>query len=58
MHINKRGLTGRVKENPTIPHNARKKLIKSYNTSFVYCRELAPGTVGLTGDWVRGDDSK
>ena len=29
-----------------------------YNTSFVYCRELAPGTVSLTGDWVRGDDSK
>ena len=33
-----------------------------YDTSFVYCRELAPGTVkhtvSLTGDWVRGDDSK
>ena len=26
--------------------------------SFVYCRELAPGTVSLTGDWARGDDSK
>ena len=24
----------------------------------MYCRELAPGTVNLTGDWVRGDDSK
>ena len=23
-----------------------------YNTSFVYCRELAPSTVSLTGDWV------
>ena len=29
-----------------------------YNASFVYCREFAPGTVSLTGDWVRGDDSK
>ena len=26
--------------------------------SFVYCRELAPGTVSLTGDWVHVDDSK
>ena len=30
----------------------------AYNSSFVYCLELAPGTVNLTGDWVRGDDSK
>ena len=22
------------------------------------CRELAPGTVSLTGDWAQGDDSK
>ena len=29
-----------------------------YNMSFVNCRELAPGTVSLTGDWVHGDDSK
>ena len=29
-----------------------------YNTSFVYCREMAPGTVSSTGDWVRGDDSE
>ena len=29
-----------------------------FNTSFVYCCELAPGTVSLTGDWVHGDDSK
>ena len=28
------------------------------NTSFVYCREFALGTVSLTGDWARGDDSK
>ena len=26
--------------------------------SFDYCRELAPGTVSLKGDWVRGDNSK
>ena len=25
---------------------------------FVYCRELAPGTVSLPGDWARGADSK
>ena len=24
----------------------------------VYCRELAPGTVSLTGDRAKGDDSK
>ena len=30
----------------------------SYNTSSVYCPELAPSTVSFTGDWVRGDDSK
>ena len=29
-----------------------------YNTRFVYCRELAPGIIGLTAGWVRGDDSK
>ena len=29
-----------------------------YNTRFVYCRELAPGTISLTGGWVRDDDSK
>ena len=33
-------------------------LVSITYTSFVYCRELAPGTVSLTGDWVRGDDSK
>ena len=31
---------------------------KCYNTSFVYCHELGPGTVSFTGNWVRGDDSK
>ena len=25
---------------------------------FVYCRELAFGTISLTGGWVRGDDRK
>ena len=29
-----------------------------YNSFLVYCRELAPGTVCLTGDWAQGDDSK
>ena len=29
-----------------------------YNSFHVYCRELAPGTVSLTGDRAQGDDSK
>ena len=29
-----------------------------YNAFNVYCRELAPGTVGLTGGRAQGDDSK
>ena len=29
-----------------------------YNPVLVYCRELAPSTVSLTGDWAQGDDSK
>ena len=32
--------------------------IHSYNSFLVYCRELAPGTVSLTGDRAQGDDSK
>ena len=28
------------------------------NSFLVYCRELAPGIIGLTGDWAQGDDSK
>ena len=28
-----------------------------YNPFRVYCRELAPGTVSLTGDRAQGDDS-
>ena len=29
-----------------------------YNSFLVYCRELDPGAVSLTGDWAQGDDSK
>ena len=29
-----------------------------YNPFLVYCRELVPGTVSLTGDRAQGDDSK
>ena len=29
-----------------------------YNPFLVYCRELAPGTVNLTGVRAQGDDSK
>ena len=29
-----------------------------YNTVLVYCRELASGTVSLTGDRAQGDDNK
>ena len=29
-----------------------------YNPFFVYCRELALGTVSLTGDRAQGDDNK
>ena len=31
---------------------------KGYNPFLVYCRELAPSTVSLTGDRAQGDDSK
>ena len=33
-------------------------LVSITYTSFIYCRELPPGTVSLTGDGVRGDDDK
>ena len=33
-------------------------MIPYYNPFLVYCRELAPGTVNLTGDRAQGDDSK
>ena len=29
-----------------------------YNAFHVYCRELASGTISLTGDRAQGDDSK
>ena len=29
-----------------------------YNPFLIYCRELAPGTVSLTGDRAQGGDSK
>ena len=29
-----------------------------YNAVNVYCRELAPGAVSLTGDRAQGDDNK
>ena len=29
-----------------------------YNSFLIHCRELAPGTVSLTGDRAQGDDSK
>ena len=31
---------------------------KSNKHVAIYCRELAPGTVSLTGDRAQGDDSK
>ena len=38
--------------------NKYKNKKSGYNLFLVYCRELAPGTVSLTGDWAQGDDSK
>ena len=32
--------------------------IMKYNPFLVYCPELAPGTVSLTGDRAQGDDCK
>ena len=32
--------------------------VPGYNPFLVYCRELAPGTISLTGDRAQGDDSK
>ena len=29
-----------------------------YNSFLIYCRELAPGTVSLTGDRAQVDDNK
>ena len=33
-------------------------MLYKYNAFNVYRRELAPGTVSLTGDRAQGDDSK
>ena len=32
--------------------------LPTYNAFNVYCRELAPGTVSLTGDRAQGEDNK
>ena len=43
----------------TLKHTYINKVIADmYNPFLVYCRELAPGTVSLPGDWAQGDDSK
>ena len=44
--------------NTTFMNIMENDICLEYNTRFVYCRELTPGTVSLTGDWVRGDDIK
>ena len=36
----------------------REERVHNYNAFNVYRRELAPGTVSLTGDRAQGDDSK
>ena len=33
-------------------------MVIDYNAFNVYCRELAPGTVSLTGYRAQGDDGK
>ena len=38
--------------------NVCEKQKTHYNAFNVYCRELAPGTVSLTGDRAQGDDGK
>ena len=42
----------------TTSKNKQKTIHIHYNPFFVYRRELAPGTVSLTGDQAQGDDSK
>ena len=41
-----------------VAHDAKCLSPCVYNPFLVYCRELAPSTVSLTGDWAQGDDSK
>ena len=50
-----------MKSTVKIPTSNAKGVIQSmmyYNAFNVYRRELAPGTVSLTGDRAQGDDSK
>ena len=47
--------SGTVKDNKTV-YISLEALV--YNPFHVNCRELAPGTVSLTGDRAKGDDSK
>ena len=49
-------ITGQIKTLVMPNSDSRDRFF--YNTCFVYCRELNPGTVSLTSDWVRGDVSK
>ena len=39
-------------------HNVCIFLVGRYSAFNVDCRELAPGTISLTGDRAQGDDSK
>ena len=52
------GFTIIIKYAWTICMQAAWTLMRSYNAFNVYCRELDPGTVSLTGDRAQGDDSK
>ena len=38
--------------------NCCKQKNMNYNPFLVYCRDLVPGTVSLTGDRAQGDDNK
>ena len=40
------------------PLNNVTKYVAHYNAFSVYCRELAPGSLSLTGDRSQDDDSK
>ena len=43
--------------NSCVYHNYNVPM-QAYNPFLVYCRELAPSTISLTGDRAQGDDSK
>ena len=51
-----RRLTDHCHTNTSIPLAPSAQV--SYNPFLVYCHELAPSTVSLTGDRAQGDDSK